>query len=126
MALPGDGSQANQVVRTVGRYEGPAIHLSVRAAPSLEADAPEEFAVNLFVPRPDGTNVDIARIDTSHHGVHFDRLYLPEGHPLRRDYGVDVVDYREAQRVLLANWRDHVEAYEENHGLPEPGATYQD
>ena len=36
-----------------------------------------------------------------------------------RDYSVSVVDYREAQRKLLANWQDHVESYAETHGLPD-------
>lgn len=115
-------NEEDQVTRAIGRYEGRTVHLSVRAGPSLEADAPEEFAVNVFVSRPDGANVDIARIDTSHDGVHYDRLYLPEDHPNRRDYSVDIVDYREAQRVLLEHWREHVEAYEENHGLSGPRA----
>lgn len=112
---------AEQVTRAVGRFGELTVHLSIRAAPSLEADAPEEFAVNLFVARSDGTNVDVARIDTAHDGVHFDRLYLPEGDPRRRDYGVEAVDYREAVRVLISNWRDHVEAYAENHGFPGEG-----
>lgn len=116
------GDEENQVTRAIGRYEGRTVHLSVRADPSLEADAPEEFAVTLFVSRPGGANVDVARIDTSHDGVYYDRLYLPEDDPLRRDYSVDIVDYREAQRVLLGNWRAHVDVYEENHGLSSSGA----
>ena len=108
----------NQITHALGRYRGLSVHLSVRANPSLDARAPEEFAVNLFLALPGGASVDVARIDTSHDGAHYDRLYLPVDDPLRRDYGVDVVDYREAQRVLLENWRAHVEAYAETHGLP--------
>lgn len=119
MTSSGEGNDENQVTRAIGRYEGRTVHLAVRANPSLEASAPEEFAVTLFVAVPRGKNVDVARIDTSHQGVHYDRLYLPEDDPRRRDYGVDVVDYREAQRVLLGTWRDLVRAYAENHGLPE-------
>lgn len=103
MTHHGGGNGENQITRAVGRYEGHTVLLSVLADPSLEADAPEESAVNLLVPRPDGSNVDVARIDTAHGGVHYDRLYLPEGHPRRRDYSVDVVDYREAQRILVVN-----------------------
>lgn len=121
MTCHGEGNGENQATRTIGRYDGRTVNLSVRAEPSLDARAPEEFAVNLALSLPDGTNVDVARIDTSHDGVHYDRLYLPAGHPLRRDYTIDVVDYREAQRTILANWRDHVEAYHENHRLPESG-----
>lgn len=126
MTRPGDGNEGNQVTRAIGRYKGRTVHLSVRADPSLKADAPEEFAVNLFIPWSDGSNVDIARIDTAREGVHYDRLYLPDDDPLRKDYSVDVVDYRQAQRTLVENWRDHVEAYEANHGLPSEEADDRD
>ena len=112
------GDDENQITHALGRYRGLSVHLSVRANPSLDAPAPEEFAVNLFLSFPGGANVAVARIDTSHEGVHYDRLYLPEDDPLRRDYSVTAVDYREAQQMLLGNWRDHVEAYAETHGLP--------
>lgn len=108
----------NQVTRAIGRYERWTVHLAVRAEPSLDAGAPEEFAVTLFLASPGGEYVDVARIDTAHDGVHFDRLYLPNDDPLRRGYSVDVVDYRRAQRRLTRNWRAHVEAYARNHGLP--------
>ena len=113
-----DADERNQVSRPIGRHEGRTVVLSVRAKPSLDARAPEEFAVNLSISRSDGSNVDVARIDTSHAGVHYDRLYLPEDDPLPRDYGVEIVDYREAQRTLLENWRKHVAEFERNHGLP--------
>lgn len=109
----------NQTTHAIGRYEGLTVYLSIRADPSLDARAPEEFAVNLSVSRADGSNIDVARIDTAHAGVHYDRLYLPEDDPLRRDYGVDIVDYREPQRTLIENWREHVEAYAKTHGLPD-------
>mgnify|MGYP001068817217 CR=1 FL=1 len=118
MTCHGDGREADQITRAIGRYRGLSVHLSVRANPSLDARAPEEFAVNLFLALPDGANVDVARIDTSHDGVHYDRLYLPADDPLWRDYSIDVVDYRDAQRKLLEDWREHVEAYAETHGLP--------
>lgn len=112
-----DERDGNQVTRPLGRHRGRTVHLAVRAHPSLEASAPEVFAVTLFISRPDGSNIDIARIDTADAGVHFDRLYLPRGHPLRKDYGIAVVDYRDAQRLLVENWRAYVEAFEENHGF---------
>lgn len=112
------GNDESQITRTIGQYGGWTIHLAVRADPSLEASAPEAFAVTLFVAVPSAENVDVARIDTGHDGVHYDRLYLPVDRPLRKDYSIDVVDYRDAQRMLLRDWRDHVEAYEETHGLP--------
>lgn len=109
----------DHTTRPIGQYRGLTVHLAVRARPSLEARAPEEFAVNLYVVRSDGSTVDIARIDTADAGVHYDRLYLPDDHLLRKDYSVDVVDYRKAQRILLRNWREHVAEFDENHGLPD-------
>lgn len=109
----------NQVTRAIGRYERWTVHLAVRAEPSLDAGAPEEFAVTLFLASPEGRSVDVARIDTGHDGVHFDRLYLPLDDSLRRDYSVDIVDYRRAQRRLTRHWRDHVETYAGNHALPD-------
>lgn len=112
------GRRDEQVTRPLGRFRGRTVHLAVRASPSLEARAPEEFAVTVFIPNSDGSNIDIARIDTADAGVHFDRLYLPEAHPWRKDYGITVHDYREAQRFLVENWRGFVAAYDEHHGLP--------
>lgn len=76
-------------------------------------------------PTKTGENVDIARIDTAHSGVHIDRLYLPEDHRhYRHDYSVDVFSPREALEYFLENdrWKDWLEQYDRNHGLP-PKAT---
>lgn len=113
------GEREGQITQPLGRHRGRTVHISVRADPSLAADAPEEFAVTLFVARSDGSSVEIARIDTADAGAHYDRLYLPDGHPLRKDYGIEAVDYRDAQRTLLANWRELLEEFERNHGLPD-------
>lgn len=94
------------------------MHLAVRADPSLAARAPASFAVTLFVPRYDGQNIVIARIDTSDAGVHFDRRYLPIDHPLRKDYGVEVPDHRAAQRRIVDRWRTFAELHAANHGWP--------
>lgn len=118
MSDSGNRNDPNQTTRPIGRYKGRTVHLAVRAAPSLDAHAPEEFAVVLFLPRADGPNIDVPRIDTADAGTHYDRLYLPEDHPLRKDYSIGIVDYRTAQRVILDRWHRHIEAYEENHGLP--------
>lgn len=112
------GRRDEQVTRPLGRFRGRTVHLAVRASPSLEALAPEEFAVTVFITNPEGSAIDIARIDTADAGVHLDRLYLPEAHPRRKDYGVSVLDYREAERFLVQNWWGFVEAYDEHHGLP--------
>lgn len=111
-------TRPNQTTRALGQFRGRTVHLAVRAEPSLSAPAPASFAVTLFVPRRDGQNVVIARIDTSDAGVHFDRRYLPTGDPRRKDYGVQVPDHRAAQRHLVDRWRTYAELYAENHGWP--------
>lgn len=100
-------------------------HLGYRVQAAIDWDppgarAPDEFAVNVFVPNRDGDNVDVVRIDTAHAGCHVDRLYLPEGDRSRlRDYGVTVYSPEEAiGRFVVGRWREYLERYDENHGLP--------
>lgn len=116
--MTGPSPRRTQTTRALGRVRGRTVHIAVRAHPSLAAPAPESFAVTLFVPRHDGRHVVIARIDTSDAGAHFDRRYLPVDHPLRKDYGVDIVDYRRAQRLLIDRWRELAERNAANHGWP--------
>lgn len=119
-------SRSNQTTRALGRIHGRSVHLAVRADPSLAAPAPASFAVTLFVPRRDGRNVVIARIDTSDAGVHFDRHYLPVDHPRREDYGIQVSDHRAAQRRIVDRWRTFAELYAANHGWPGDGGSPPD
>lgn len=86
------------------------------------APVPDEFGANLYVPNEGGENVDIARIDTAHEGVHIDRLYLPEDHRnYQHDYSVDIFSPREALEYFLENdrWKRWIEKYDRNHGLPQ-------
>lgn len=107
-------------VFTLGRHLGYRVQVAVRRKPP-GARAPDEFAVNVFVPGPDGENVDIVRIDTAHDGVHADRLYLPVDDPRRfEDYGVTFHSPEEVLRHIHEGnrWRSFLERYDRNHGLP--------
>ena len=80
---------------------------------------PDEFAANLYIPADD--DVDIFRVDTTHSGCHADRLSLPESDLRRReDYSVQFFSPYEVFEWLLDGdrWRDFLEQYDENHGLP--------
>lgn len=104
---------------TIGRHRGHTILVSIRQRPS-EADAPDEFAANLYVPNDD--DVDLFRVDTAHSGCHADRLYLPKDHPNRReDYSVQFISPYEVFEWLLEDdrWRRFLEQYDTNHGLPQ-------
>lgn len=108
-------------------WDGWPIHIGVSQEP-VDADAPEDFGVNLFVTNENGENIDIARIDTAHRGCHFDRFYLPEGHPDRKeDYTVQYEDPDEAFLHFVKNdrWVHYVEQYHENHGLPAAARIYE-
>lgn len=110
----------------VGKYRGWPVHLGVSQTPK-DADVPDEFAVNLFVPNPDGENVDIARIDTAHAGCHIDRLYLPTDHPERReDYGIQYATPAAAVAHFIRDetWAYYARRYDEVHGLPEETRVY--
>jgi len=113
-----DGGDERQETITLGRHLGQTVLVSIRQRPS-EADAPDEFAANLYVPASE--DIDIFRVDTAHSGCHADRLYLPDGDPQRReDYSVQFFSPYEVFEWLLDGdrWRDFVEQYEANHGLP--------
>lgn len=94
----------------LGRYDGRPYHLSVCGEPSLnDVDA---FAVTVHYddPRTEET-VEIARIDTNHDTVHFDRLY-------RECQPKDPLAIRtpwEAEERLREHWRQYAESYASNH-----------
>lgn len=116
-------SNANRL----GVWRGWPVHIAVSQEPA-DAQTPDDFGVNLFVTNEDGDNVDIARIDTAHHGCHFDRLYLPEGSAERRqDYSVQYEDPDEAYLHFIedSRWEYYVKRYHENHGLPEETRVYK-
>ncbi|MFB6244227.1 MAG: hypothetical protein ABEH80_09010 [Halobaculum sp.] len=114
------GSNRSTSNPSLGTHRGYEVHIAVSRKPP-DASVPDEFGVNCYIPREDGDNIDIARVDTDHGGVHIDRFYLPEGHEKRRhdfDFSTDrpagaIKYFTDNQR-----WRDWVERYDENHGLP--------
>jgi hypothetical protein len=115
---PMSSRKERQDTFTLGTYCGRRVLISIRQIPA-EGESPEEFAANLYIPAD--KDVSIFRVDTAHSGCHADRLYLPKKHPQRReDYSVEFYHPKEVVEELSHNswWRDLVEQYESNHGLP--------
>lgn len=116
----GEGGDESNTRITVGTHRGYEVHIAAWSNPE-DAEAPEEFGVNLYIPNSTGENVDIARIDTEHSGCHIDRFYLPEDHgQYQHDYGLTVYSPEGGIRYFLEEnrWREFVDRYDENHGLP--------
>lgn len=81
----------------------------MRVTPNF--DEIESFAVVVYYRIPaEGRTVQIARIDTSHGFVHFDRLY-------RREQPKDPieVDVWEAAELLATNWRRYARSHDRSH-----------
>lgn len=55
----------------------------------------------------------MARIDNSHGGTHFDRLFLDV--PDKKQVSLD---WHEAEKKLRQNWRGYAQQYEKNHNGP--------
>lgn len=94
----------------LGTYDGRRYHLTVSGEPSINDI--EEFAVIVHFndPKTDQT-VEIARIDTSHGFVHFDRLYRSD----QPKESVDTESPWEAEARLREHWRKYAESYARNH-----------
>jgi len=96
--------------RLLGRYEDRPYFVSVSVSPDV--NSVEEFSVAVHYNDPNTEQeVQIARIDTAHQTVHFDRLY-------RRDQPKDTdVEFSvwEAEQHLEDNWRQFARTYAENH-----------
>lgn len=95
----------------LGTYQGHDYYLTVSGKPSI--NDVQSFAVTIhYDDSKRRTPVEIARIDTSHNYVHFDRLY-------RADQPTDPVDMEtpwEAEHHLREHWRQYAESYARNHG----------
>jgi len=110
-------STTNPAVGTEMGYE---VSLAIRRVPP-GALYPDDFGVNLYIAREGHDNIDVARVDTSHGVCHIDRLYLPDGHKQRRqDEGFQTQNPEGAVKYMTEEdrWRDWVQRYDENHGLP--------
>jgi hypothetical protein len=92
----------------LGDYQGRRLFLKIRVSPTFNEI--EDVGVGLYLdPRTDAT-IQIARIDTSHGFVHFDRLY-------RRDQPKEPIDVDvwEAAERLEANWRRYARSHDRAH-----------
>lgn len=101
---------AEEVTWELGTYGKRTYHLTIRVVPNF--DLVEEFSVVLhYLDAPSDSRVQIARIDTSHGFVHFDRLY-------RRDRPKEPIDVDvwEAAERLEANWRRYARSHDRAHG----------
>lgn len=55
--------------------------------------------------------MQIARIETRHGGVHFDKLYRRDE---PREFLDDVEEYWEAEERLVENWRTYARGFSKN------------
>ena len=94
----------------LGTYQDRDYYLTVSGEPSINDI--QEFAVTIHYDDPQTREtVEIARIDTSHGYVHFDRLY-------RANQPKDPVDMEtpwEAEEHLREHWRQYAASYARNH-----------
>lgn len=100
---------AKEIRYPLGEFRGRTYYRQVRATPSF--DDVDTFASTVFYRDPvEERSVEIARIDSSHGFVHFDRLY-------RRDRPKDPIDVGvwEAAALLEMNWRGHASSYDRVH-----------
>ena len=94
----------------LGVYGDRRYYLTVSGEPSINDI--REFTVTIHYDDPQTRDTgEIARIDTSHGYVHFDRLY-------RADQPTDPVDMETpwaAEEYLRENWRQYADSYTRNH-----------
>lgn len=91
--------------RPLGKIEGKAFSLVVRATPSY--DNPEDFSTSLRLIKSLTEDEEVVRIDNSHgKGAHIHRLY-------RRDEAEEPFDggIWEAVDKLQRNWRTYAKSY---------------
>lgn len=112
-----DRQTENPVVGVESGYE---VSLAIRRDPP-GSKYPDDFAVNLYIAQSNGENIDIARVDTSRIGCHIDRPYLPDGDPNQQHDKRFLTDRPEGAVAYMIEddrWRDWVQKYDQNHGLP--------
>lgn len=100
----------DELTYELGTFSGHRYILRGHAEPTDEQ--PDEFSVTVYYRNASTEeNVEVARIDTAHGYVHFDRLY-------RRDQPKEKVDwgYWEAVTELMENWRTYARNYDNAHG----------
>lgn len=100
----------DELTYELGTYRGRRYILRGRAEPTDKQ--PEEFAVTVYYRNASNEeSIEVARINTAHGSVHFDRLY-------HREQPKDDIDlgYWEAVTELMENWRTYAKNYENAHG----------
>lgn len=104
-----DRGISQQTKIRLGTYRGRRYYLTTRVTPGF--NSVEEFSVVVYYRHSRiGDSVQIARIDTSHGFVHFDRLN-------RRDQPKEPIDVDvwEAAELLETNWRRYARSYDQVH-----------
>jgi|GEM_PF-4847009 len=91
----------------LGEYSGNVYHITVAGKPDI--NDVEEFSVSVhYFDEECEEQVQIARIDTRHGGIHFGKLY-------RRDqpheFLDDMEEYWEAEEKLKENWRTYAKSF---------------
>lgn len=90
----------------LGEYQGNIYHLTVAGEPDINDI--KEFTVTVhYFDEDKEEQVQIARIDTRHGGVHFDKLYR-RNQP--REF-LDIETYYEAEKKLRENWRTYAKSF---------------
>jgi hypothetical protein len=98
----------------LGEYFDRTYFLTVSGEPDI--DDVDDFAVAIHYNDPAiQREVQIARIDTTHGHVHFDKLFREE----QPKAPLDIDAYWEAEEVLREDWRRYARRYEENHSADE-------
>ena len=95
----------------LGSYQGHVYQLTVAGEPSINDVQSFSVTIHYYVPETDETT-EVARIDTSHGFVHFDRLY----HADQPKDPVDMETPWEAEEHLREHWHQYAVSFARNHG----------
>ncbi len=94
------------------------VQLQIGARHTPSTDNPESWAVILFFQLPDGTRVEVAKIDNSEHDegtIHIDQYYREIGAEVKH-FGLNVNDCWEAENHLSERALRFGQTYLQNHG----------
>lgn len=100
-----------------GTLRSIVFQIGVRAEPSLHNVL--SFAVILFIPKEDGSIVEVAKVDNAGHDegpIHIDRYYREVGADVK-DFDIDVDSVWEADKYIEDHWDQFARRFLENHGV---------
>lgn len=100
-----------------GMVRGVVFQIGVRAEPDLHNVL--SFAVILFIPKEDGSIVEVAKVDNAEHDegtIHIDRYYREVGADVK-NFEIDVDSVWEADKYIEDHWDQFARKYLENHGV---------